>query len=212
MARANVGTGGIETESRVPPAASGAAESDMGAAASQAAERARHETRQLMGQAKDRAKSALADQKGVVAEQIGSVADALRMTAHNLSDQNKASTARYADWAADGLERLSMSFRDRDIDSLVSQATDFARRRPAAFLGGAVVAGLLLSRFLKSSFESGEMESGRAAGSSELEEGYGEGVGDEVIDRPMTAGAIIVEEGPVETGPGAPGAGGSNAG
>lgn len=212
MARANAGAGGTETESRVPPAASGAAESDVSMTASQAAERARHETRQLMGQAKERAKSALADRKGVVAEQIGSVANALRMTAHNLSAQNQASIAQYADWAADGLERLSVLFRDRDIDSLVSQATEFARRRPAVFLGGAVVAGVLLSRFLKSSSESGEMESSRAAGSSELDEGYGEGVGDDIIDRPMTAGTIIVEGGPVETGPGAPGAGGSNAG
>jgi hypothetical protein len=41
--------------------------------------------------------------------------------------------------------------RERSLEDLMCMVDDFARRQPAAFFGGSVVAGFLLSRFLKSS-------------------------------------------------------------
>jgi hypothetical protein len=39
----------------------------------------------------------------------------------------------------------------RNIDDLVGGVEDFARQRPVAFMGGAMVAGFALARFMKSS-------------------------------------------------------------
>lgn len=211
MANPDVGRRGAETESRMPPSGSESTGRNVSEAAMETAERARHEARQLMGEAKERAKSALADQKGVIVEQVDSMAHALRVTAHQLEEQNKDTIARYADWAADGLDSLSNTLRERDLDSLIGQVSDFARRRPAAVIGGAMVAGFLLSRFLKSSTAHGESEYRRSSGRSEAGGGYGAEASETVTDRPVTAGTIIVEEGPVGTGAGAPGAGGSDA-
>lgn len=206
MVRPNEGNPGAGTGA--PTSVSEAAGRDVRAAAGQAAERARRETGQIMDEARERAKSAISDQKGMLAERIGSVANALRMTAHQLTEQNKDSMARYTDWAAQSLDRVSSSLRDRDFDSLVGQATDFARRRPVAFLGGAVAAGFLISRFLKSSAEYGEESAEEEGGKGE---GYRAEAGESVTERPVTAGTIIIEEGPVGTGTGAPRAGGSDA-
>lgn len=212
MANPDVGKRGAETESRMPPSGSESTGHDVGGIAKETAERARHEARQLMGEAKEKAKSALADQKGMIAEQVDSMAHALRATAHQLDEQNKGTVARYADWAADGLDRLSNSLRERDLDSIVSQVSDFARRRPAAVIGGAMVAGFLLSRFLKSSTDHGESEYRHSSEYPETGRGYHTEAGETDLNRPVTAGTIIVEEGPVGTGVGgAPSAGGSDA-
>lgn len=211
MVNPDVGNRGMETESGMPPSGSESTGSDVNEAAMETAERARHQARQLMGEAKERTKSALADQKGVIAEQVDSMAHALRMTANQLDEQNKGSIARYADWAADGLDRLSNSLRERDLDSLVGQVSDFARRRPVAVIGGAAVAGFLLSRFLKSSAEHGESQYRHDSERSEAGGGYHTEASETVTDRPVTAGTIIVEEGPGGTGVGAPSAGGSDA-
>jgi hypothetical protein len=48
------------------------------------------------------------------------------------------------------------SLRERSIDDLVRSLNNFARNQPAAFFGGAVLAGFALSRFLKSSAESSD--------------------------------------------------------
>ncbi|MGH9904058.1 MAG: hypothetical protein ACRD8U_00580, partial [Pyrinomonadaceae bacterium] len=62
-----------------------------------------------------------------------------------------SSVAMFARRAAEGLAGFSGSLRQRDVDSLLAQAQDFARRRPAVFLGGALATGFVLARFLKSS-------------------------------------------------------------
>jgi hypothetical protein len=73
---------------------------------------------------------------------------------------------RYAGKAAEGLERLSDDLRGADFDQLVARTENYARRNPAVFLGGAVAAGFLFARFIKSSRERtrhrGSLEAHRA--------------------------------------------------
>ena len=49
------------------------------------------------------------------------------------------------------IEDFSDTISHRDVDDLLSAATSFARARPMLFLGGAVIAGFALARFLKTS-------------------------------------------------------------
>jgi hypothetical protein len=112
----------------------------------------------LAHEAKETGKSLLESQKRAAADSLEGWAHALRRTAEQLQ-QDDSSVASIARSAADSLAEFSGSLRSRDVTSLMTQAQDFARRRPALFLGGAVAGGFLLARFLKSSGQRGYEES-----------------------------------------------------
>jgi hypothetical protein len=65
--------------------------------------------------------------------------------------QQVPGTARYAREAADSIEGLSRSIRERSASALVHSASDVARTQPMLFFAGAIATGFTLSRFLKSS-------------------------------------------------------------
>ena len=54
---------------------------------------------------------------------------------------------------ADHVERVSGYLEERDVNQLLEDAENFARRQPELFIGGALIAGLLVGRFIKSSSE-----------------------------------------------------------
>lgn len=105
-------------------------------------------------EAKETGMSLLDSQKRAAADSLDGWAQALRRTAEQLS-QDDSTAATITQRAAEGLADFSGSLRNRDISSIITQAQDFARRRPALFLGGALATGLLLARFLKSSGQRG---------------------------------------------------------
>jgi hypothetical protein len=128
---------------------------DSSAGVKQTADQVKQDARNAIDQTKQQAVSMLSEQKRAAAGQIEGFAKALRKTVEELNAQDRQPAARYVDQAADGLDRLSHSLRNQDIDALKTQVQDFARRKPGAFLGGAVAAGFLMARFLKSSSRSG---------------------------------------------------------
>ncbi len=125
--------------------------SETGEKAGRFAQKARETGEQAAGKAQSRAKSMAAERKGPAAEKLDSVAHALRQTAQQLHGQQQGAVARYADSAAEKIGRFSTYLREQDVDGIIGDAEDFARRRPGLFLGGAFFAGVALSRFLKSS-------------------------------------------------------------
>jgi uncharacterized protein YbjQ (UPF0145 family) len=52
---------------------------------------------------------------------------------------------------ADSVEKISTDIRDSSVGELVDAVTDFAKRRPAAFFGCGIVAGIVLSRLMRAS-------------------------------------------------------------
>jgi hypothetical protein len=100
---------------------------------------------------RERARSAAMDQKNAAAGQIEGVAHALRTASDDLQNRGQPMIAEYSRYVAEGLESMADSLGRRDMDDLVGSVEDFARARPVAFLGGAVVAGFALARFMKSS-------------------------------------------------------------
>jgi hypothetical protein len=117
----------------------------------EAAGTARRQGGRLMDEAKGIAGEVWQERREAAAGEIGSVAGALRRSADHLRSDEHGLTARYVSEAADGLQRLSEAVRGRDVRDLIAEVEDFARRQPAVFVGGAVAAGFILSRFLKSS-------------------------------------------------------------
>ena len=103
-------------------------------------------------QARDHVQGLIGQQKDQAADRLGSLASALRDAGRKLNqDQAAGDVGQYADRAAGQVERLSKYLRQSDLNSLVRDAESFARRRPEVFLGGTLIAGLLLARFLKAS-------------------------------------------------------------
>ncbi len=72
--------------------------------------------------------------------------------AHEI-EQELPQAAGFVHDAATKLEGAAASLRERSVDDLIRSLNNFARTQPAAFFGGAVLAGFALSRFLKSSTE-----------------------------------------------------------
>ena len=121
-------------------------------------ERVKDRAADLKRQAKDavhdmgvRARSAADEQKNVAAERVGGVARALRVASDDLHDQGQSLVAGYSRHVAEGLESMAQSLSRRSLGDLVEGVEDFARERPVAFMGGAMVAGFALARFMKSS-------------------------------------------------------------
>jgi hypothetical protein len=120
--------------------------------ASSAAEEAKTALDAASGAAKQRARRIAEQQKQAGADQIGGVARAVHGAAREI-EQELPHAAGFIHDAAAKLEGAAGSLRERSVDDLIRSLNNFARSQPAAFFGGAVLAGFALSRFLKSSAE-----------------------------------------------------------
>lgn len=100
-------------------------------------------------EARDAVRDAANAQKGKVASRLSGVAEALHETAKTLERQN-ASVGRYADLAAQQVDRVSQALKERGVEQLMEDAEDFARNQPMLFVGGALAAGFFLARVAKS--------------------------------------------------------------
>ena len=145
----------------------GASQTQSGAEATQGegehlTERARRKAGELAGDLKrqaeelaedmrQRARSAVDQQKEVAIGGIEGVAHALRSASDDLRERGQPLAAEYSRQVADGLESLANWVSRRNVDDVTGGLEDFARQRPVAFIGGAMVAGFALARFMKSS-------------------------------------------------------------
>ena len=102
----------------------------------------------------DTIRQAVRDVAGRQKQAGADVIDATSRAIRSAADDLEAQSPTVADVIRDGAERMSSTasaLRQRNVDELFESAGRFARERPAALFGVAVVAGLALSRFLKSS-------------------------------------------------------------
>ncbi|WP_326595205.1 hypothetical protein [Streptomyces sp. NBC_01803] len=141
------------------------AQQEMSATAGQAGQAARglagdarEQARSVTGQARDHARTTAHDLRGRVADEAGSQArrtvGAVRQWADDLAglaDNAPAdSPARgMVAQAADRGHRAADYLDERGIDGLIEDVQGFARQRPAAFLGGAALAGFAIGRLVK---------------------------------------------------------------
>jgi hypothetical protein len=111
---------------------------------------ARSQAADLWDETRQKTRSALGEQKQAAASGIGDLAGALRNAARDVDDNQQEMLGRVVHSAADGLDRLSSTLRNKDVGTLVQDVESFARRQPAVFFGVAIAAGFLAVRFLKS--------------------------------------------------------------
>jgi hypothetical protein len=89
-------------------------------------------------------------QKDAGADRISGVAEVVHGVARELEGDFPTGAA-YVHRAASQLEAGATKLRESPIEDLIRTVGKIARTQPAIFFGGAMLAGVLLSRFLKSS-------------------------------------------------------------
>jgi hypothetical protein len=87
-------------------------------------------------------------------QRLSRVATALRDAGTNFSTEDEA-VAHYMGRAADRVEGIAEYLDQRDVNEILHDAREMARRRPEIFVGTLFVAGLMLGRFLRSSAPNG---------------------------------------------------------
>jgi ElaB/YqjD/DUF883 family membrane-anchored ribosome-binding protein len=85
------------------------------------------------------------------AQTLTTVASTLLNSGSQLRNEDQPMAGEYVEQAARQLERVANYVQNADVREMVSEVEDFARRRPAVFIGSAFAVGLLAARFLKSS-------------------------------------------------------------
>lgn len=133
------------------------AKNDLAQKTGDVVDQAKEQTGQAMEQARTSAFTMMDQQKSRAADGLGSVAQALRQTGDSLRSGDQGSLSQYADRAADTVDQFSQQLRSKSVEELLDDAEDFARREPEVFLGGAVLLGLLASRFFKASSRRSQM-------------------------------------------------------
>lgn len=120
------------------------------------ADESKQKAQEAAEQGRQKAEGQVAVQKERAADQLQDVSRALRRTGEQLREQNQSSFGGYAEQAAGQTERLSRFLYEKRADQLVGEVEDFARNKPAVFMGGAFALGIAAARFIKSS--AGERE------------------------------------------------------
>ena len=118
--------------------------------------------RQVTGQVQEKAQQASQQVGGRVREQVNqrstqageqvqSMSQALRQTGEQLRGQGNEPQAKFADQAAERMERLGGYLTEADADRILGDIEDFGRRRPWALAFAGATLGFVASRFLKAS-------------------------------------------------------------
>jgi hypothetical protein len=137
-------------------AAGGSGSASSGGGSSQQDEfkqRGRETAQELKGAARQQAEGMFSQQRDAAADQAEKISSAFRKMADEFDQQEQPLFSGYANSVASCTDDLSHRLREKDLGGLLEQAQDYSRRQPALYFGGAVAAGFLLARFLRSSNE-----------------------------------------------------------
>ena len=120
--------------------------------------------RQVASEAQSQAQTRLERGKHDAATTLTSVATTLLNSGMQLRDEEQPMAGEYVERAAKQIERAAHYVQNADLREIVDEVEDFARKRPAVFIGTAFAAGLLAARFLKSSRKVQRRSDDQAAG------------------------------------------------
>jgi hypothetical protein len=116
-----------------------------------ARQRVRGEAANFASSAREKAAGAIEERQHKVTGAIGDFANAIRRASDDLNQHNQGMAAQLLTRGADSLEGLSHTLDGKSPGEMLNAVRDFGRRHPVAFIGGAVLAGLAVGRFVRSS-------------------------------------------------------------
>lgn len=105
----------------------------------------RREAAGIGQEARSAVEDSLSSARNMAADNVHRAAEALHAAAGNMGRGDTVGNLIAA--AAARLDSASDALRGRDLGRLVQDVNSFARRQPALFIGGALLAGIALGRF-----------------------------------------------------------------
>ena len=123
------------------------------ATGSPSGERVQEAASDLMDQAGRTAEAQASRTMTQAGQTLGRVAEVVREAGQELRT-DRPEIAGVADTAANQVERAAEYLREHDATDVWNDATGAARRQPALVIGGALIAGFALGRFLRTATES----------------------------------------------------------
>ena len=130
---------------------SNAGPSSLASSGHSVADTAREQGHRALDKLRESAVSRAEDQKSMALEQVQHLAKGLRRTGETLRQEGSEPFGHLASSAADRVDRIANYLQRTDVDGLVDDVRLLARRNPAAVFGTALLAGVLVGRFLRSS-------------------------------------------------------------
>lgn len=121
----------------------------------QAGQTLKAEAQSFASVAQDRVMSEAQKGQQAATRTLGDFANAIRRAGDELAQNDQSPAARLVQRAADGLEDVSRGLEGKTPSDLLNDVRDFGRRNPMAFIGGAVLLGLALGRFVRASAPEG---------------------------------------------------------
>lgn len=112
---------------------------------------ASQQAREVVDSVSEQALSYAERKREAVGANIEAIATALEAGVQSLEEQGNNTAAAYGRQAAAGVVDLAEWVQGKSLAELWQHAETYARRQPAVTFGGAMAAGFLLARFLKSS-------------------------------------------------------------
>lgn len=122
----------------------------------------RDEAAHFASTAKERAIGQVEQRQQAVTGAISEFADAIRTAGDQLTERNQTMAAQVVRHAADSLEGVTRSLEGKRPADLLYAVRDFGRRNPVAFIGGTVLVGLAVGRFMRSSMPDNDFDQGRS--------------------------------------------------
>jgi hypothetical protein len=112
---------------------------------------AQEKAQQAAGHAQAKLREQLDRRSTQLAEQARQQGSDLRAVSEALRDQGKDRPALLINRLAEYAEQAGRYLREKDADTMLGDAEDFGRQKPAAVAAGAVALGFAASRFLRAS-------------------------------------------------------------
>lgn len=122
--------------------------SDVAEGAQNIAEEVREQVREGVAYAREEAERQAREGVHYGADQVQRTATALLSASEDLDGTFQGEIFRHA---ADGLQSLSDDIRGKSIGEIIGDVAAYARRHPATYLGGALLVGFALTRFMRAS-------------------------------------------------------------
>jgi hypothetical protein len=148
------------------PSDDGADRQDPGPQARGAGETKAPEAAHFADAAKAQVSERIDSGKTAAADALSIFADAIRRAGEELGQNDQTMVAGLVGQAAEGLESLSRTVSQKQPKDLLLAARDFGRSNPGAFMAGAVLAGVALGRFARSSAPGAESKDPSSGSSS----------------------------------------------
>jgi hypothetical protein len=117
--------------------------------AGELSEQAKAKASEAAAQARGMAEDRFDQGKEYASSEVEAQAERIRAAGAEWGDDSYPAQA--AGYLADGLSHAAVAIREQDLGGLMDDVTQFARRNPGMFLGGAALLGFAVARVMKAS-------------------------------------------------------------